>query len=59
MQISAKIINVLVLIIKVHVVTLKAPDWQVKPGECWNEEQGEGGRQELPAPPTHSQHPLD
>ena len=39
--------------------TLKAPNWQVKPGECWDEDQGKGGRQELPAPATHYQHPLD
>lgn len=31
---------------------------QVEPGERRDEEQGEGGSEELPAPSTHSQHPL-
>lgn len=31
---------------------------QVEPGERGDEEQGEGGSEELPAPSTHSQHPL-
>lgn len=37
-------------------LTLKASHRQVKPGEGWDEEQGKGRHQELPASATHSQH---
>lgn len=43
---------------KSFLLTFKAPGKQVKPGDGWDAEKGQGGSQELPSPSADSQHPL-
>lgn len=41
-----------------RLLTFQAPGEQVKPGDGWDAENGQGGSQEFPSPSADSQHPL-